>query len=240
MRINVLGVDFDNLTLQEAVDSAVALLSTGSFHYAVTPNPEFLLTAEKQPEFRAALNEADLSLPDGIGIVYASRILGRPLKGRTPGIDFAGELMARIAPAGGRVFLLGAKPGIAEQAASRLAGRYPGLVVCGAHDGYFQEDEPVVKAIQEARPDLLLVCLGAPKQELWMRQYGPSTGAHLAVGLGGALDVFAGAVRRAPAVWQRLGLEWLFRLIRDPRRIGRMSRLPAVLWYALLARLSGK
>lgn len=239
MRIDILGVGFDNLTPEQMADMGMALLSTEGFHYAVTPNPEFILAAKKQPEFLAALNGADLSMPDGIGVVYAARILGRPLKGRVPGIDFASTLLARLAQQEGRVFLLGSKPGVAEQAAEKLRQAYPGLVVCGTHDGYFQEDAPVIEEIQSAQPELLLVGLGAPKQELWMRKNGPATGARLAIGLGGALDVFAGVTERAPVFWQKLGLEWLYRLFREPWRIKRMIKLPLVLWYAFIARLRG-
>ena len=239
MRIDVLGVGFDNLTPEEMADAGMALLGQEGFHYAVTPNPEFILAAKKNPAFLAALNGADLSMPDGIGVVYAARILGRPLKGRVPGIDFASTLLARLAQRGGRVFLLGAKPGVAQQAAEKLTQAHPGLVICGTHDGYFQADAPVVEEVRAARPDLLLVGLGAPKQELWMRDHGPSTGARLAIGLGGALDVFAGVTERAPEVWQKLGLEWCYRLVREPWRIKRMVKLPIILWDALIARLRG-
>ena len=172
-------------------------------------------------------------LPDGIGVVYAARLLGRRLKGRCPGIDFAGKLMEHMARTGLRLYLLGAKPGVAEAAAARLEIRYPGLTICGTHDGYFQEDAPVVEEIRRAGADVVFVCLGAPKQEYWMVKNGPATGARLMAGLGGSLDVFAGVVERAPESWQRLGLEWLYRLTREPKRIGRMARLPLFLVSAV-------
>ena len=240
MRTDVLGVGFDDVTVAEAAEAGYALAGAAGFHYVVTPNPEFLLTARKNPDFRRALLEADLVLPDGIGVLYAAKILGRPLRGRTPGVDFAQALMGRMAAEGGRLFLLGAKPGVAEKAAANLAERYPGLTVCGVHDGYFKEDGPVAEAIRAAKADVVFVCLGAPKQELWMAEHGPATGAHLMVGLGGALDVFAGVTERAPAGFQKLGLEWLYRLMKEPRRAGRMAKLPLVLVYALGERLGGK
>ena len=113
-------------------------------------------------------------------------------------------------------------------------------MVCGTHDGYFQDPRPVIRAIQESHADVVFVCLGAPKQELWMAKYGPSTGARLMVGLGGSLDVFAGAVERAPEKWQKMGMEWLYRLLKEPKRIGRMAKLPLVLVDAAGARLRGK
>ena len=141
---------------------------------------------------------------------------------------------------GKRLFLLGAKPGVAELAAANLKDAHPGLIVCGTHDGYFREDGPVVEEIRAAAADVVFVCLGAPKQELWMVEHGPATGAHLMVGLGGSLDVFAGVVERAPEGFQKLGLEWLYRLVKEPKRIGRMAKLPLVLVPAAGARLRGK
>lgn len=240
MKTEILGVGIDDLTLPEAVEAGEALLEREGFHYVVTPNPEFILSAKKAPEFRSVLNGADLALPDGIGVVYAARILGRPLKGRAPGVDFAQGLMDRMAAAGKSLYLLGAKPGVAEQAAENLRRAHPGLRICGTHDGYFKEDGPVVADIRSAGADVIFVCLGAPKQELWMAENGPATGARLAVGLGGCLDVFAGNVQRAPEAWQKAGLEWLYRLIKEPSRIGRMAKLPLILVDALGARLGGK
>ncbi|MEQ2457401.1 WecB/TagA/CpsF family glycosyltransferase [Flavonifractor hominis] len=240
MRTDILGVGFDNLTLDEAAAAGAALVEADGFHYAVTPNPEFLLTAKRDDTFHRALLGADLVLADGVGVVYSAKILGRPLKGKVPGIDFAQRLIAWMAAHGKRLFLLGAKPGVAELAAANLKDKYPGLIVCGTHDGYFQDDGPVVEAIRAAGADVVFVCLGAPKQELWMVKNGPATGAHLMVGLGGSLDVFAGVVERAPEAFQKLGLEWLHRLIKEPKRIGRMAKLPLVLLDAVGQRLGGK
>ena len=235
-----MGVGFDDLTLDEAAKRAAGMIEEGGFHYVVTPNPELVDRARREEPFRQALNGADLVLPDGIGVVYAAKILGRPLKGRCPGIDFAGKLMEHMARSGLRLYLLGAKPGVAETAAARLEAGYPGLTICGTHDGYFQEDEAVVEDIRATGADVVFVCLGAPKQEYWMVKNGPATGARLMAGLGGSLDVFAGVVERAPEGWQKLGLEWLYRLIREPSRIGRMARLPLFLVSAFGARGKGE
>ena len=240
LRTDVLGIGFDNVTQDEAVDRAMALIAAGGSHYVVTPNAEFVQMARGDSRFRDLLNQADLVLPDGIGVVYASKILGRPLKGRVPGVDFAAALCGRMAREGGRLFLLGAKPGVAELAAAELKQRYPGLQICGTHDGSFQEDGPVVEEIRTAAADVVFVCLGAPKQEQWMAAHGAACGAKLLVGLGGSLDVFAGQVKRAPETWQKLGLEWLYRLIKQPSRIGRMAKLPLFLVSAAGVRLKGK
>lgn len=233
LRTEIMGVGFDDLNLDEAAQRAAGMIDEGGFHYVVTPNPELVDRARREEPFRQALNGADLVLPDGIGVVYAARLLGRRLKGRCPGIDFAGKLMEHMARTGLRLYLLGAKPGVAEAAAARLEIRYPGLTICGTHDGYFQEDAPVVEEIRRAGADVVFVCLGAPKQEYWMVKNGPATGARLMAGLGGSLDVFAGVVERAPESWQRLGLEWLYRLTKEPKRIGRMARLPLFLVSAV-------
>ncbi len=239
LRIDVLGISFDNLTLDEATQQGQRLVLEDSFSYGVTPNPEFILTARENPAFRTTLNEASLVLADGIGVSYCAKILGRPLKAKVPGIDFATNLLGWMATHEKRLFLLGAKPGIAEQAAENLMKNYPGLIVCGTHDGYFKEDAPVVQAIKEAKADVLFVCLGAPRQELWMAEHGASTGVSLAMGLGGVLDVFSGTVERAPVFFQKLGLEWFHRLITQPWRWKRMIKLPLVLFYAMGERLKG-
>lgn len=240
MKVDILGVSFDNVTMDEALERAEELLKDGGTHYVVTPNPEFVQMAKKDEKFRELLNNADISIPDGVGVTYAAKILGRPLKGKVPGIEFAAGLCARMAKTGGRLFLLGAKPGVAEMAAERLRADYPGLTVCGVHDGYFQDSAPVVEEIRAAGADVVFVCLGAPKQENWMVEHGEACGAKLLVGLGGSLDVFAGQVKRAPESWQKLGLEWLYRLLKQPSRFGRMAKLPLFLVDAVVARVKGK
>lgn len=229
MRIDVLGVGFDSVTMDEAVERGMALLHTEGAHYVVTPNPEIVEVCRENAAAKAAVNGADLVLPDGIGVVKGAAMLGTPLKEKTPGIEFAARLMGKMAGEGMSLYLLGAKPGVAEQAAEKLAKQYPGLVIAGARDGYFKEDAPVTEAIRQSGADAVFVCLGAPKQELWMAKNGPATGAHLLCGLGGSLDVFAGVVERAPKFWSDHGLEWFYRLCKEPRRIGRMMKLPLFL-----------
>lgn len=229
MRISVLGVGFDNITMDQAVAEGVRLMDTAGAHYAVTPNPEIVEVCREDPEALEAVNGADLVLADGIGIIYGAKMLGTPLKGRVTGIGFAQNLMGRMAENGKSLYLLGARPGVAEKAAERLRSQYPGLRIAGTHDGYFQEDAPVTEAIRESGADVVFVCLGAPKQEKWMKKNGEATGAKLLLGIGGALDVFSGEVKRAPRAFQKLGLEWFYRLITNPSRAGRMMKLPLFL-----------
>lgn len=229
VRIDVLGVGFDNLTLAEAAERGMELLHTEGARYVVTPNPEIVEVCREDPAAREAVNGAALVLPDGIGVIKGAAMLGTPLKERVPGVEFAAQLLERMAGEGKSLYLLGAKPGVAELAAERLKERYPGLRIAGTHDGYFQDDGPIVEDIRQSGADAVFVCLGAPKQELWMARNGPATGARLLCGLGGSLDVFAGTVKRAPKFWRDHGLEWFYRLCSDPRRLGRMIKLPLFL-----------
>lgn len=240
MRIDVLGVGFDNLTMAEAVERGMELVRSPGPHYVVTPNPEIVEVCREDSGARAAVNGADLVLPDGIGVIKGAAMLGTPLKEKTPGIEFAMGLMGKMAERGKSLYLLGAKPGVAEQAAARLKAQYPGLKIAGTHDGYFKEDAPVVEAIRESGADCVFVCLGAPKQELWMEKNGPATGARLLCGLGGSMDVFAGTVERAPKFWSDHGLEWFYRLCKEPKRVGRMLRLPLFLVHVRQEKRSRK
>ncbi|MCI2055857.1 MAG: WecB/TagA/CpsF family glycosyltransferase [Oscillibacter sp.] len=229
MRIDVLGVGFDNLTMDEAVEQGTALLHTEGAHYVVTPNPEIVEVCRENPAACAAVNGADLVLPDGIGVIKGAAMLGTPLKEKTPGIEFASRMMEKMAEAGKSLYLLGAKPGVAETAGKNLAAQYPGLKIAGTHDGYFKDDAPIVADIAQSGADAVFVCLGAPKQELWMAKYGAATGAHLLCGLGGSLDIFSGVSERAPEFWTKHGLEWFYRLCKEPSRFGRMMKLPLFL-----------
>ena len=229
MRVNVLGVGFDNVTMAEAVEEAVRLLEGPEARYVVTPNPEIVEVCREDDAARRAVNGAALVLPDGVGVIKGAAILGTPLRERVPGVEFGARLMEKMAERGKSLYLLGAKPGVAEQAAERLEARYPGLRIAGTHDGYFQEDGPVVEEIRQSGADAVFVCLGAPKQELWMARNAQATGAKLLCGLGGSLNIFAGTAERAPKFWCDHGLEWFHRLCKEPWRLGRMMKLPLFL-----------
>ena len=239
MKKEILGIRFDDVTRQEAAEIGAGMLDKDKFHYVVTPNPEFILAAEKDGDFQAVINGADLVLADGIGVVYSAKIMGTPIKERVPGIEFAADMLACLNERKGRLYLLGAKPGVAEKAGEKLLEQYPDIVLCGTRDGYFKDEEAVLLEVAAAQPDLLFVCLGAPKQEKWMARWGKHTGARMAIGLGGCLDVFAGNVERAPEAWQKVGMEWAYRLKKEPKRITRMAKLPLVLVKAAGQRVKG-
>ena len=235
MKINILGVAFDALTLGEAEERADALLCSGAGGYIVTANPEIVLRCREDAAYAAAVNGAKLVLADGVGDLCAARILGTPLPGRVAGADLVPRLRARLAERGGSVFLYGARPGVAQRAGESLQSACPGLRIAGTENGYISDETALLEALEREKPDLLLLGLGAPRQELWMAENRQRTPAVM-IGVGGLLDVFAGDIPRAPEAWQRLGLEWLYRLLREPRRFKRVIRLPKILLLALRER----
>lgn len=240
MKIEIMGVPFDNVTMDEAISHARELLAGSEPCYCVTPNSEIVYEAMRNPELLSVLRGAAMVLPDGAGVVLASKLLKTPLKEKVAGVDFADRLLALLCEQGGKAYLLGSAPGIAEQAAAKMIEKHPGLQICGMADGYFKDAAPVIEAINASEPDVLFVCLGAPKQEKFMAAHaGELKTVRLMAGLGGSLDGFAGTVKRAPKWMIRLQLEWLYRLIKEPRRIGRMMRLPKYVILAWKARIKG-
>ncbi len=226
MRIDVMGVGFDNVTMEEALQAAATEIKLHRGAYCVTPNAEIVWETMQDESYRNLVNQAALVLPDGAGVVMGANILKRPLKSKVAGIDFADRLAGQLAKEGGSLYLLGSKPGIAEKAAENLQNKHPGLVIAGTADGYFKDETVIVEKIKKAAPDVLFVCLGAPKQEMFMAKYQDVLPVGLMAGLGGSLDGFAGAVKRAPKWMINCKLEWFYRLLKDPKRLGRMMRLP--------------
>ena len=231
MKTDILGVAFDALTLDEAEERADALLRSGTGGYIVTANPEIVLHCREDAAYAAAVNGAALVLADGVGDLYAARILGTPLPERVTGADLVPRLLSRLAQRSGSVFLYGARPGVAQRAGEKLKNAYPGLRIAGAENGYISDETALFAALEQEKTDLLLLGLGAPRQELWMARNRQKINAVM-IGVGGLLDVFAGDIPRAPESWQRLGLEWLYRLLREPKRLKRMIRLPKILLLA--------
>lgn len=239
MKIDVMGLKFDSMTMDEALSRAEALLRGDKAAYVVTPNAEIAYEALHDVQLREMLNGADLMLPDGAGVVLASKLLRTPVKQKVAGVDFAAGLLGVLERNGQSLYLLGGKPGIGELAAQKMLEAHPQLRIAGIADGYFQDEAPVIAKINASGADALFVCLGAPKQERFMVQHQQELHVHLMAGLGGSLDAFAGTVQRAPAWMIRLNLEWLYRLIREPKRFRRMLRLPKYLWTVMLKRIRG-
>lgn len=226
--VDLLGVPVARLTLGDAVGVVAGFVQGGRPRQVITLNPEYLYRAQSEPNLMAVVRRADLVTADGVGIVWAARRAGCPVPERVAGIDLLLRLAAEAGACRWRVFLLGAAPGVAAAAGRELAARYPGLVLAGTHHGYFgPEEEPeVVAEVQRSRADLLFVALGAPQQELWAARHLEALGASVVIGVGGSLDVLAGKVRRAPVWLRRLHLEWLGRLLMDPKRWRRQLVLP--------------
>ena len=239
MKIDVMGLKFDSMTMDEALSRAEALLRGEKAAYVVTPNAEIAYEALHDVQLREMLNGADLMLPDGAGVVLASKLLRTPVKQKVAGVDFAAGLLGVLERNGQSLYLLGGKPGIGELAAQKMLEAHPQLRIAGIADGYFRDEAPVIEKINASGADALFVCLGAPKQERFMVQHRQELHVHLMAGLGGSLDAFAGTVQRAPAWMIRLNLEWLYRLIREPKRFRRMLRLPKYLWAVMLKRIRG-
>lgn len=240
--VDILGVRIDRVNMEQAVDRAMAMMEQGRRHVIFTPNSEIIMAAHKDPAFQKLLNSADMRTADGIGVVYAAKILGSALPERVAGFDMAGRILKRLGEKGGSVYLFGSAPGVAQEAGKKMEQLFPGLKIAGENSGYFNEEQEkeIIGSINETKPDLLFVCLGSPKQERWIFQHLESLDVGLAIGLGGTLDVFAGRVQRAPDIFIKLGLEWLYRLLKQPSRIGRMMALPVFILKVVGLRLFGK
>ena len=238
-KLNVLGVRIDDVTVNSAADRIFEMLKEPRQHAVFTPNSEMVYAAFKDDKFCDILNSADMLTPDGIGIVYASKILKRPLAERAGGYDVACNVIDRIAGSGERLYLFGGKPGVSEKAAENLKNKYPFINIVGTHNGYFSPDEEsgIIDSINESEADILFVCLGSPMQEKWIYKNRERLSCRIMMGIGGSLDVFAGVAERAPVGWQKSGFEWLYRLIKEPKRFWRMLALPK---FAITVLFKGK
>jgi len=219
------GVLIDHVDTRAAVDRIRWFLDSGGAHQIVTVNLDFLYLAERDVGFRRTINEADLAVPDGMPLVWLSRTLRIPLKGRVTGVELVHESCRIAADADIGVFFLGGRPEVAALAARRAEERYPGLRVTSYSPPFGpispEENERIVESIIRANPGLLFVALGAPRQDLWIREHRERLGVPVTMGVGCVLDLLAGTVHRAPAWMQSLGFEWSYRLMREPRRLWR-------------------
>lgn len=234
--IDLLGMRVSRVDRTEALELIQFFIESGHPHHVVTADASMHVIAAGDPELREIVNRAALVTPDGTGILWAARRLGTPLREKVSGVDIAEQLCRESARRGYSVFFYGAAPGVAESAAEAMRRRYPGARIVGTVDGYQSTPEQqaaLLSAIRRAKPAVLLVALGIPRQEKWIDRHREALGVPVLIGVGGTFDVFSGRVNRAPVWMQRSGLEWLYRLLQDPRKLSKVSLLPAFLLRVL-------
>ena len=234
-KLTIFSVDVCKEPKQSILNAIAAMLESESQNKIFTPNTEMLLAAAKDKSISEMLNSAKLLVPDGTGVMLASKILNSPLPERLSGIDIGYEILTLAAKANRSVFLLGGKEGVAQRAAEKLKNELPSLNVCGARHGYFEksgsENAAVIDEIRRAAPDILFVCFGFPSQERWIcENLTALPSVRVAMGLGGSLDVWAGDKKRAPTIIQKLGFEWLWRALPEPKRLKILLEIPEFLY----------
>lgn len=236
---NILGVQFHPVTQSQTLSLIEEYIASGNFHYIVTPNPEFLVLAQKDLQFRQILNNANLSIADGIGILWAAKHYHTPLPEKVTGTDTMINFMPIAAKKGYKIFLLGGTPGIVEKTKHTLLKKYPNLNVVGAdpgpiinNDDDLKRSQVIVEKINQSQADILFVAFGAPKQEKFISYFQNQLKVKVAIGIGGAFDYISGKTTRAPMLLRRLGLEWFYRLITNPSRIKRIWQ--AVITFPIL------
>jgi len=232
-KISIRGIPFDNVTMEDALHFLLSRLTADKQTSVFTPNAEIVQACIEDASLAPIITSAELIVPDGIGVIKASRILGTPLKEKVAGVVLGERLAAALSQEEYRnhtLFLLGGKPGVAKTAAEKLLEKYPGLSIAGYHDGYFDkngiENDRVLEEIRKSGADVLYVCLGAPAQEKWIAANRDKLPVVLFLGLGGSVDIYAGTAKRAPRLFVSLGLEWFWRLLKEPWRFKRMMKLP--------------
>lgn len=223
--LDFLGVRVDDVTLDEAVRLIVGFIEARRPRQIATVNPEFVMAARRLPKFKNVLNGADLCVPDGVGLLWGSRLLSRPLRGRVPGVDLVWGLAGVCAERGWSMFLLGGFDGVGQRSGERFRERFPELRVAGCYEGGPDEPESVDQ-VRQAKPEVLLVAYGAPAQDLWIQEHASELEVPVSIGVGGSFDFIAGRAKRAPGWMRRLGLEWLHRLVLEPWRWRRQLVLP--------------
>lgn len=227
-QIKILNVNVDCVNLDEAMQKVEEFVLEQKPHHIVTANPEIIYASNYNPELLGIVNHAALVTADGTGVVWASGQLGRHLQERVTGIDLVYKICEKAPQKGWKLFILGSAPGVADAAADNIRKMYPGVEIVGTQHGYFKpEEEPeIVEMIKKSTPDVLFVALGAPKQEFWISKYMDELQVPVMLGIGGSMDVLSGNVKRAPEIWQKMNLEWLYRLLSQPSRWKRMLNLP--------------
>lgn len=241
MKTKVLGVNVDALTNKEVLNKIDFYLKEDGMKMVFTPNPEMIMVAREDSYFMKVLNSADIVIPDGIGVVYASKLNEVKIKERVAGSDTVFSMFEKYSSMGKTVYLLGAGKGVAFEAKKRMEEKYKGLKIVGVHDGYFdsEEEKIIIEEINSLKPDILLVGLGLAKQEKWIYEH-RDLNVKLAMGVGGVIDVMAGVVNRAPELFIKLNLEWLYRALKQPKRFIRLLKLPLFVFTVFCEKLTKK
>ena len=235
-KLSIMGVRIDNLSMDEVLKIAEEKIEKNEQYIIYTPNTEFIMMCQKDKEFLNLMNESDINIPDGIGLIYAGKIKKHPLKEKVGGYDLSVNLLKMANDKGLKLYVVGGKPGVAEAAMENVREKYPGIKIVGTQHGYFkgthlgkkghEEEIAVIEDINKHQPHILFVGFGAKKQELWIEYNKDLINANVIIGNGGTLDGLAGIVKRAPDIFIKLGLEWLYRLMKEPKRIKRQIVLP--------------
>ncbi len=242
MKVSILGTKVDNVTFDDATILLKKYLQGNKNNIIVTPNPEMIVLAKDDTEFREILNSASLCTADGIGVVYASRLYDTKIKERVCGFDMALQMIKCHEQTNASFYILGAGKGVALKAVQNLKNEYTGINILGCHDGYFDEEEEkeIIREICELKPDILILGLGMKKQEIFAHKYKNVLPCKITFCVGGTIDVLSGEVKRAPDIFIKLNLEWFYRLVKNPSRIVRMLKLPYFIILVLLEKFRGR
>lgn len=245
-RIKIFGVRVDNVDLNEANNRVEEFLKQESIKTIYTPNTEIVMACKEDEKLREIVNSGDLIIPDGIGLIHASNIKNKPLKERVTGFDLSIKILEIANREGYSLYLLGGKDGVAKEAGKNIEKNYPNINIVGYHHGYFKgshigekehpEELAIIDEIVKKKPDIIFVGLGFPKQEIWIEENKDRLPSKVIIGNGGTMDILSGNTKRAPEIFQRLGLEWLYRLIKEPSRIKRQLVLPKFMLQVLFGK----
>lgn len=237
--VDVLGIQFINTTFEGMVSTLHKRIEDQTKTFVVTANPEIVMYTYEDPQYKEIIHSADYVTPDGVGVILGAKILKTPLQERVTGFDTTIRLLELANEHSWKVYLLGGKEDINEKAAHNIKEKYPNLSLVGHHHGYFQwEDAAIPREIKALEPDIVLVALGFPRQEKWIKEHYASFSKGIFIGVGGSIDVLSGEVKRAPEFWQKTKLEWFYRLIKQPSRWKRMMALPKFVIEVIKVRFS--
>lgn len=241
MKTNILGVNVDALTMKEVMSKVDLYLKQDNYNMIFTPNPEMIMAAREDSYFKQVLNSASVVIPDGIGVVYASKLNDVKITERVAGCDVVFNMLEKYKGTNKTFYFLGAGKGVAQQAKIKMEEQYKGIKIVGVHDGYFdaEEEQNIINEINELKPDVLLVGLGLGKQEKWIYEH-QDLNVKLAMGVGGVIDVMAGVVQRAPEIFIKMNLEWFYRLLKQPSRFFRILKLPLFILVVFYEKLIKK